>query len=155
MPDEDLLRRCVQRSGRSATRARLALLEILTRSHSHPTAAELYDQVRKRLPGITLATVYRNLAALQELGLVKEIPTGTSAAHYDAVVTDHSHVQCVRCGKVSDVHVQIPEGWQTEVEAQTNYTVVGQLVLFRGVCPDCQAADGTTNTKREEHGHVS
>lgn len=153
---ERALRNRARAKGRNTTRTRLALLEILSGSDRHPTAAELYDEVRKVLPEVTLATVYRNLAVLRELGLIKEIPAGTSAAHYDAIVEDHCHVCCQRCGRVSDVNnIEIPEGWQAEAQAETNYVLTDELVLFRGICPDCQAEESASEAKREDQEHVS
>jgi Fur family peroxide stress response transcriptional regulator len=155
MSQERVLQARARESGRSLTRPRVALMQILAATRAHPTAAQLYDEVRKVLPGATLATVYRNLAVLQELGLVREIPAGTSAAHYDAIVRSHCHVHCERCDRVADVDVEIPEGWQAEAQANTKYVLTDQFVLFEGICPDCQAKQGTRNHKREDHGHVS
>ncbi len=130
----------VREHGGRMTRQRKLVLETLAQSQCHPTATELYDMVKERMPGISQGTVYRNLNRLQELGYVQELDYGAGASHYDARVEPHYHVRCEQCGRVDDVQIdleprpsigdaaRVAEGWR----------IHEQRVEFTGVCPECQ-----------------
>lgn len=127
-------------TGRSVTRQREAILEFLQGTTSHPTAMQIFDQVRDELPHITLATVYRNLTVLQELGLVQELEAGTASAHFDAVVREHCHVRCLGCGRVDDVEIPDPENLDESAHVASGYTITGHHLVFEGYCQTCREA---------------
>ena len=85
------------------TRQRQVILEELQKLTSHPTAAGLYEIVRRRLPKISLGTVYRNLELLARTGLIQKLEFGGGEARFDGNVDRHDHVRCVRCGRVDDI----------------------------------------------------
>jgi len=132
------LERAVHESGRSMSRQRQAVLDALRGTTSHPTAKDIFDEVRVGLPSITLATVYRNLTVLAELGLVKEVEGGGSGTRYDAWVDPHLHIACVVCGRVDDVPVDEQCRLEQPVAAATGYEVLGHTTSFHGICPKCQ-----------------
>src|SRR3954451_24263204 len=85
--------------------------DVLGSSHDHPTAAEVYDRVRRVHPGIGAATVYRSLALLVETGQALELSLADGAsARYDGNVGRHDHVVCVGCGRAVDVETPLPRG---------------------------------------------
>ena len=129
----------VSGSGRNLTRQRRAILHAMRSTTAHPTAMDVFDRVRGELPNITLATVYRNLSVLQELGLVVEVSTPGPASRYDAVIDSHLHIVCIRCGRVDDVSVEDGVDIDEPVARQTGYKVVGHSTTYQGVCPQCQA----------------
>jgi Fe2+ or Zn2+ uptake regulation protein len=133
-------------TGRSVTRQREAILELLRGTTSHPTAMQIFDQVRGDLPHITLATVYRNLAVLEELGLVQQLEAGTASAHFDAVVKEHCHVRCLGCGRVDDVHIADPENLDESAHVASGYTITGHHIVFDGYCQTCRDAQHTDQT---------
>jgi Fe2+ or Zn2+ uptake regulation protein len=132
------LERVVHRSGRSMSRQRETILQALRGTRSHPTAAELFDLVRPQMPRITLATVYRNLHVLAELGLVHQLDTDGQASRFDADVADHSHVCCLNCGAVADVSLTAPEHLKDLAGRESGYDVSGCRLLFDGSCPNCR-----------------
>jgi Fe2+ or Zn2+ uptake regulation protein len=96
--------------------------------------------VRRRLPRVSLGTVYRNLRLLVAQGLVKELPG--PHARFDGNLTEHHHFTCLGCGRISDV-----QGTATEpqsralcgrVAAQSGFRVTHHRIEFYGRCPDCQ-----------------
>ena len=87
---------------RRNTRQRQVVLEELKNLGSHPTAAELYEIARRRLPKISLGTVYSNLELLAQLGVIRKLQTSGSVARFDGDRGRHYHVCCVRCGRVDD-----------------------------------------------------
>jgi len=76
------------------TRQRRVILEELQRTKSHPTADELYRKVRRRLPRISLGTVYRNLELLSRSGLIRKLEIGGGKMRFDGIVEPHYHIHC-------------------------------------------------------------
>ena len=79
------------------TTQRQIILEELSKVTTHPTASELYDMVRKRLPRIGLGTVYRNLELMAESGMILKIEVGGTQKRFDATTDEHYHIRCSRC----------------------------------------------------------
>jgi Fur family ferric uptake transcriptional regulator len=123
---------------RRNTLQRKVILEELRHMHSHPTAAELHRIVRKRLPRISLGTVYRNLELLGQMGLVRRLELGGGQTRFDGDPSQHDHVRCIRCDRVSDVRQ--PPGLRIEPAFGTlsGYHVIGHRLEYYGICPDCQ-----------------
>ncbi|MHB8994686.1 MAG: Fur family transcriptional regulator [Armatimonadota bacterium] len=119
-----------------STRQRSIILEELRAVTSHPTADDLYEMVRKRLPRISLGTIYRNLDLLCAQGEIVRIDTGQQR-RFDATVEEHQHIRCVECGRVADVRLNQTPLPLLEVAALTQYKVLRQRVNFDGVCPEC------------------
>lgn len=84
------------------TRQRKLILAELMRVKSHPTADELHRMVRRKLPHISLATVYRNLELLAGQGLIRKIEGGPSQMRFDGDTSRHFHSRCRLCGRVFD-----------------------------------------------------
>lgn len=124
------------------TYQREVILEELRKVTSHPSAAELYEKVRKRIPHLSFGTVYRNLKLLREQGLVLELSLGSSASLWDGNPVPHYHFTCQGCGRVLDLSVSLKMDYQQEIEAQTGLKVTGHRAEFYGLCLDCQRRDG-------------
>ncbi|HBT96622.1 MAG TPA: transcriptional repressor [Desulfobulbaceae bacterium] len=119
------------------TTQRQVILEELTKVSSHPTANEIYDMVRKRLPRIGLGTIYRNLELMAESGTIRKLETGGNQKRFDAITTPHHHIRCAACGCVRDVHIiQSPHLDALAAEA-TGYRITGHSIQFSGYCQDC------------------
>ena len=119
------------------TRQRALILEELQKARSHPTADEIYLRVKKRLPRISLGTVYRNLDKLSRSGEILRLECG-DRRRYDGYSSDHYHVRCTRCGRVDDIERQIPFTFPAELENQSGYQLSGYQLEFFGVCPQCR-----------------
>jgi len=121
------------------TAQRRIILEELRKMHTHPTADEVYRAVRKRLPHISLGTVYRNLDVLSDAGEIVRLEKCGTQYRFDGDLYAHHHVRCTRCGMIDDI-----EGAEVEVKldpqkVRTEYDVMGHTVEFLGVCPRCKA----------------
>ena len=127
---------------RRSTPQRRVILEELCGLKTHPTAAELYEIVRKRLPRISLGTVYRNLEVLTEDGFVLKLESTGSEARFDATVAPHYHVRCRACGKVRDWHGTRPDRMLPYPLEMDGFLVQGHNLEFYGVCAECRAAEG-------------
>lgn len=149
MKKEDRLGDNLRQRGGRMTRQRRVLLETLSRVDTHPTAAELYEMVRRRLPDVSQGTVYRNLRHLEELGYVQELDYGPGASHFDATVEPHYHLRCDECQRVIDLHIEREPspGIDAAQRAAPQWRVCDHRVEFRGLCPKCR--DNETGKNQE------
>ena len=127
-------------AGARMTPQRRAVLDALSTSTDHPTAAEVLDRVRRLQPGIGAATVYRPLALLGESGQALELNLGDGDSARDAAnVARHDHVVCLECGRAVDVHAPLPTRAVRALSEDTGYAITGYDVQFHGRCPSCIA----------------
>jgi Fur family ferric uptake transcriptional regulator len=119
------------------TRQRRVILEELRKVNNHPSADEIYEFVRKRLPRISLGTVYRNLEILSESGDIQKLEPGCSLKRFDGNPSEHCHIRCVRCDRIADAPM-IPD---LEIDLErvnsNDFEIIGHRLEFLGVCPIC------------------
>lgn len=120
------------------SRQRKVILEELRKVDTHPTADEVYDMVRKTLPRISLGTVYRNLEFLCSKGLAIKVGPAGSQKRFDGNPEPHSHVRCLGCGRIADVHQPVALSLPGE-DAASGFTVTGVNVEYTGYCPACRS----------------
>ncbi|MFH1755602.1 MAG: transcriptional repressor [Candidatus Latescibacterota bacterium] len=123
------------------TTQRKLILEELRKLTSHPTAAELYDIVRKRLPKISLGTVYRNLDFLSERGLIRKLDVSGTEKRFDIDLSEHYHVQCAMCGRIEDA-TEAPRQLEIgDIKCLNGYEIIDHRLEFIGICPDCRTQE--------------
>lgn len=144
------LARVAHAGGRNITRQRRAILEALRNAEGHPTALELYDAARQELPGLTQATVYRNLQVLQELGLIAEVEGVDGARRFDDNPERHRHVVCTRCGRVADIMVRERAATLDQAQQATDFQLTGYRLSFEGICPQCRRNEEAPNDQRRD-----
>lgn len=135
------------------TPQRRAVLDVLMAARDHPTAAQVFDRVRAKQPGIGAATVYRTLSLLVAEGQARMLSLGEGAsARYDANISRHDHVLCVDCGAAMDVEAPLPAGALADMASRTGYDLTEYDVQFRGRCPSCDRKANLAHprTKRNE-----
>ena len=121
------------------TRQRRVILEELKKTTAHPTAGELYDTVRRRLPRISLATVYRNLELLAGSGVIQKLELSGSPARFDGRPEDHYHIRCTQCGRVEDLPLMPLPELEGTLQKASNYQITGLRLDCAGICPACRA----------------
>lgn len=119
------------------THQRKVILEELRKVHSHPSADEIYEMVRKRLPRISLGTVYRNLEILSDNGEIQKLELGCSQKRFDGVADDHYHIRCIHCDRVADAPPELDVAINHESNIATEFKIIGHKLEFIGICPDC------------------
>jgi len=119
------------------TNQRQVILEELRKVKSHPTANEVYDMVRTRLPRIGLGTVYRNLDLLAEKGIIKKLEVGGEQKRFDGDTSQHYHIRCVDCHRVEDIFIEIDKELEKNASSCCNYQILGHHVEFSGICSSC------------------
>jgi len=114
---------------------RVAVLEMLENNHSHPTAEQVYQEVKDHFPSIAKATVYNTLDALKKGGVIRELTIAREAARYDFNPSPHPHFLCRVCGNLIDVDLPCPIRPGDEVLGHRVESV--QTYLY-GVCSQCR-----------------
>ena len=117
----------------------------LTSRYDHPTAETVYLNIREEFPRISLATVYRNLSLLAELGEIQKISTGNGPDRFDAVTKPHNHFVCSCCGNVIDLEMDSIAHIDEIAGKAFRGRVDGHSVYFYGQCPDCLAKNEKTS----------
>jgi Fur family ferric uptake transcriptional regulator len=120
------------------TKQRKVIVEELKKLKTHPSATALYELVRKRLPRISLGTVYRNLDLLAEAGIIQKLETAGTQKRFDGTVENHYHVRCVQCGQVDDIPLPLFGEIEDLLGELSNYKILSHRLEFQGVCPSCQ-----------------
>lgn len=130
------------------TPQRRLIFRALEGKTSHPTADDIYQEVKDIIPDISVATVYKTLNELVKLGLLLEIKHDGEQSRFDPRTDKHSHLMCTgefindkgkreQCAKLLDVSVSFPE-LQIPEKDQNGFMITGHEVIFYGLCPDCQ-----------------
>ncbi|WP_294371886.1 Fur family transcriptional regulator [uncultured Clostridium sp.] len=120
------------------TPQRLAVYNYLMNTTSHPSADVIYNDIHVQYPTMSLATVYKALKTLAEVGLIQEINVGEGNFRYDANSNPHPHIQCIKCGKVDDFKYLDLENLNSIAQKNTDYKIISNKVYFYGYCKDCQ-----------------
>jgi Fe2+ or Zn2+ uptake regulation protein len=101
---DNVLQRSLHQRGRRMTRQRQAVHDAVLASRDHPSAEEVFQRVRRKLPDVSLATVYNSLEALVDCGQITKVPRSDQGpARYSHRLDVHHHARCISCGKVWDV----------------------------------------------------
>lgn len=119
------------------TPQRGVVLQVIRDTEQHPTASEIFEAARKRLPTISYATVYNSLKFLREAGLVREISFGDSASRYDRELERHDHAICTKCGKLVDFIVPESAELLRIAARKSRFKPESVQLTLRGLCPEC------------------
>jgi Fur family peroxide stress response transcriptional regulator len=118
------------------TPQRDAILEYLESTRSHPTAQEVYEEVKKHFPYVSRATVYNTLGTMTRLGLLVEIKRAEGAVRYETDPTPHANLICLRCGSVEDVPIVAQP--VLDLSAAPGFEVVSTSIEVYGYCSRCR-----------------
>jgi len=126
-----------QLSTQRSTKQRQVILDVLQHTKSHPTADEVYQLVRKKIPKISLGTIYRNLEKLSASGTITKIENAGAQNRYDGDAKTHYHARCCDCGKITDVELSpIKEIDQRGREIE-QFHITDHKLEFIGLCYHC------------------
>ena len=124
--------------GFKVTPQRLAIYNYLSSTKAHPNAEMIFNELQPVYPTMSLATVYKTMEILREIGLVQILNVGEDSFRYDAVVEEHAHIRCMKCNRVDDLIGLDTEDFMREASSRTDYQISGQQFYFFGVCPQCK-----------------
>ena len=120
------------------TPQRDAVLQVILDREDHPTANEIFEAARQRLPTISYATVYNSLRYLKEAGLVHEIKFGDSASRYDRETDRHDHAICNNCGKLVDFDLPQTAELMQAAARKSHFKAESVHLTLRGLCSVCR-----------------
>jgi Fur family peroxide stress response transcriptional regulator len=120
------------------TRQRRVVLEVLRASDAHPTAAEVFEAARRRMPTISYATVYNSLRYLKEAGLVREVAFGSGASRYDRETARHDHAICSKCGTLADFDLPATVALMQSAARSCGFEAETVHLTLVGLCPECR-----------------
>ncbi len=132
------LRLMLDGQGANFTRQRAAVFDYLSEVDHHPTAEEVFLAVKKELPKISLATVYKNLEALVACGAASKLTYGDSATRYDIRTDHHYHSRCLRCGRITDIDPAAGEQLLKLIKPPAGFKIADHRVELLGYCKNCK-----------------
>ncbi len=122
---------------RKYSRQREIILEYLYQTTAHPTADQIYADLKPQYPALGLSTVYRNLRLLAEDGIIRRLDTGEGVDRFDADLSAHNHFICLKCRRVSDVFETLIEPKSLEDALGKAFSVNSHSLYIYGVCDGC------------------
>ena len=137
---DDFRRRCKEQ-GLAFTFQRQVIYEAVVDSREHPTPELIYEQVRQRIPSISLGTIYKNVKTFLDSGVLKEVTLHHGSLRLESNMTPHHHLVCSSCKAIFDIEesalepVQLPSS-----ELPKGFSIKQCRVEFVGVCKGCQTA---------------
>ena len=126
-----------RRYGMKVTHQRTEIYRELARTEEHPDAESIYRKVKRRIPAISLDTVYRALRQFEENGIIGRVSAVKDRARFDANNDRHHHFICTRCGKVRDFYNTECDAISPSRDIASFGTVTSVHVEMRGVCTQC------------------
>jgi len=121
------------------TPQRIAILKILVASTEHPNVEQIYKDVKIDFPTTSLATVYKTVTLLKEMGEILELGFGSEGRRYDGNKPyPHPHLICIQCKHIIDPEVVALGELSQQVASTTGFRIVSHRLDFYGICPQCQ-----------------
>jgi Fe2+ or Zn2+ uptake regulation protein len=139
--------------GLRLTRPRRIILDVVRATDAHPTAAFVYRRVRRRLPRVSLATVYRNLRMLAAEGFLAE-RADEAGMRFDGNTGRHDHFTCLTCGRIYDVPARVERTARRRVPTRAGFEVLDHRTEYFGRCAACRRSGGrpSLTPHRRNHG---
>lgn len=141
--DYTVLKEDLKKKGYKLTPQRRAIVDtIVDNEGKHLTAEEIYDEVKKNCPEIGLATVYRTILLLEEIGVVSKLHLNDGCSRYELVHSDethrHHHLICNVCNDVIEVEDDLLEDIEETIEKEYKFKILDHALKFYGICKKCQ-----------------
>ena len=129
----------LKEAGHRITPQRLAVLKVLAKSDKHPSVEAIYDRVKADFPTTSLATIYKTVTLLKELGQVLELGFADWGSRYDGQRPfPHPHVICTKCGAIVDPEYADTGKMAEQMAERSGFKITHHRLDFFGLCPRCQ-----------------
>jgi Fur family peroxide stress response transcriptional regulator len=135
---QDFVKTC-RKMGLSVTMQRLAIYNDLYATDSHPTAEEIYDRLKGKIPTLSLATIYKNLDVLAKHNLITKTRITGERARDDANLSEHHHLVCKSCGMIQDVYNEDLNRLSLPKKIQDGFELSSYRIDFLGICKNCKS----------------
>ncbi len=124
--------------GFKLTPQRIAILKFLENNAEHPTAEDIYNEIKKKYPTVSFATVYNTIQALKDRGELTEVTIDPERKHFDPNPRPHHHVICTVCNRIGDIFTDFSAVLHLSEEILSEYVLTGNHIDFYGVCRECR-----------------
>lgn len=131
----------LREKGLKVTPQRIAILNMLMNTKSHPTAEAIFKALEPTNPTMSLATVYKTLDSFTSAELIQELSIDGESLHYDYNAAFHPHIICKKCGSVCDIDLDISDEINSvinKIGSNTKYKVDKEQLFFYGLCENCE-----------------
>jgi len=135
----DQFRELAWKHGLAATHQRQVVYEAVVASHGHHSPEQIYAAVRRRIPSISLATVYNNLRLFVERGLLREVTPHAATLRVDGNLKHHHHLVCSRCKSVQDIEGDFIDFKRLTPHVPDGFDLTQPVVEIFGLCQSCCA----------------
>ena len=125
-----------------ATHQRQIIYETVMSFHGHPSPEAIYDHVKKQIPSISLATVYKNIQTFIDSGMLRKVSTYHGALRVEPNLQPHHHLVCIRCKSIMDVDEDKIDPVQLRYKLPRGFKVTRIAVDILGVCDNCASTRG-------------
>lgn len=136
MLDNKKVTELLRKKGFKVTPQRLAIYNALCNTKSHPNAEMIFNKLQPYYPTMSLATIYKTVDILHEIGLINILNVGEDSFRYDANTNSHAHICCTECNRVDDLMMDF-SSCVDQVADQVDYELSKHHFYFYGVCPEC------------------
>jgi Fur family peroxide stress response transcriptional regulator len=123
--------------GYKVTPQRLAICELALSSKNHPNADQIHQELVKKYPTISLATVYQTLHLLRDIGLLQELGFNDKSSRFDPNMTPHINIICIKCGEIYDFEAKIVRELLSRIGKELKFKPVGQRFDIYRYCDKC------------------
>ena len=122
------------------TKQRQVIYQVIQESEKHMTAEDIYLQAKRKLPSLSIATVYRNLNLMVECREIKKV-SGETSDYFDRNVNEHGHLICIKCGRIKDIFIP---AFKNTLELQTGCPVLSYELKIHYICSECSGKKETS-----------
>jgi Fur family ferric uptake transcriptional regulator/Fur family peroxide stress response transcriptional regulator len=128
----------LKENGLKATFQRMNILNVID-THGHMSVEDIYDEVSKIHPSLSLATIYKNIILMMEKGVLVEVPIVGKKSKYELSKADHMHLICTECGEVEDkMCLDQTEKIFSALTEQEHFALKKRQINLYGICASCQ-----------------
>ena len=120
------------------SKQRELILNEVMNSHIHPTADIIYTNLKKDNPGLSLGTVYRNLAQLTEHGFISKLSIPNQSDRFDKNIKPHAHLICEKCHSIFDIESNYINIFISDLSNKENIEVLDYDIILIGFCNNCK-----------------
>ncbi len=135
MLEDDFITK-LREKGFKATPQRLTIFKVVITRQDHPTAEQIYKEVVRNHPTVSIATIYHSLHLLKELGFVQELG-GPGSSRFDPNIKPHVNIICSTCSEVYDYFGETVEEFWSQIISELNIKPVGQRLDLYTICKEC------------------
>lgn len=136
----------LRENGLRLTPQRIAICRYLAESNEHPTALQIFNNLKEDYPSLSLATVYNTLDVLVTINKIKIFgPSLDGKMHFDTNKDTHINMICTQCKNISDLSIDKTHLFKNEIKKHTDFKITGAMIIYYGICPACQGVNKKNN----------